>query len=244
MTAAERRVYDARLQWKAVQEGRNPFGGGPLTPKIAAAVEDNYRRQIANAGQKYLRSDDALTQAEKIVARAGGAGGAGTRPPRTTSPGPDDWQARQEALGPAVARSRVGTLDPGEIVFVERFRAGSAAPLEQRLWWLEKGLRVNGNRLPSYDFRWLEMGGLLVDLKSVSNPTVRVIQNRIWKPMNRAWMKHRFVKENFIIDIGDHHLTDELRSGLAAYNKTNSGRRLSRLFVMSRGRIEEIRLST
>lgn len=54
MTAAQKRVQTATKQWEAVQQGRNPFrGNAPLTPQIAAQVEDNYRRWITSGGQIY-----------------------------------------------------------------------------------------------------------------------------------------------------------------------------------------------
>lgn len=55
MTAAQQRTQTATLQWEAVQEGRNPYGTGPLTPKVAAQIEDNYRRWITSGGQIYTR---------------------------------------------------------------------------------------------------------------------------------------------------------------------------------------------
>lgn len=55
MTAAQQRVQTAALQWEAVQQGRNPFGAGPLTPDVAAYVEDNYRRWITSGGQVYIQ---------------------------------------------------------------------------------------------------------------------------------------------------------------------------------------------
>lgn len=97
MTAAERRVYDAQLQWKAVLAGRNPLGRGPLTPEIRAAVEGNYRRRLANAGQVFTGGEDAVQQAEKIVVRAGGGSGSGTRPPRLTSGAMDGDDREQVA---------------------------------------------------------------------------------------------------------------------------------------------------
>lgn len=51
LTAAEQRVQKAASRWEAVQEGRNPFGRGPLTPEIAARVEGDYRRWLASNGQ-------------------------------------------------------------------------------------------------------------------------------------------------------------------------------------------------
>ncbi|MEV8180323.1 hypothetical protein [Specibacter sp. NPDC078692] len=55
MTAAERRVFDARLSWDAVRAGRNPQGRGPLTPQIAAQVEKNYRRWLSTGGQVFVQ---------------------------------------------------------------------------------------------------------------------------------------------------------------------------------------------
>ncbi|QWY79634.1 head maturation protease [Arthrobacter phage Persistence] len=49
MTAAERRVFDARANWDAVRAGRNPFTNrknAPVTPEVAARVEREYRKQI------------------------------------------------------------------------------------------------------------------------------------------------------------------------------------------------------
>jgi hypothetical protein len=75
MTAAELRLSDAERDYQMVLRGRNPWasrgfgrtpdpygaglntvGGGsgaPLTPQIAAAVENNYRRWLATGGQIY-----------------------------------------------------------------------------------------------------------------------------------------------------------------------------------------------
>lgn len=236
---------DAKLQWRAVLEGRNPYGGR-LTPQIAATVERNYRRQLANAGQQYTRAEDAVEQAEKIVVRAsagGGSGGGSKGGGRTAmAAGDDDRAARQDALGPAVDRTRVGQLERPEIAFVERFQSLSDVPLERRLRWPPKGNRVAGQTLPSHDFEWLEREGLLMELKSIGNPTGAVIQNRIWKAMNESWTKHGFVRENFIIDIGDKELAADVKAILASYNHNNSGRRLPRLFIMSRGEITEVAL--
>lgn len=53
MTEAERRLTDSRLRWDAVRQGRNPYSrdGAGLTPKIAAQVENDYRRWLATGGQ-------------------------------------------------------------------------------------------------------------------------------------------------------------------------------------------------
>lgn len=48
MTGAERRIFDAQANWDAVKAGRNPYGRGKLSPQLAAAVENDYRRIILN----------------------------------------------------------------------------------------------------------------------------------------------------------------------------------------------------
>jgi hypothetical protein len=64
MTAAERRLFDAKARWELVQQGVNPFSapsmtprakvmGRPLTPEIAALVEKDYRRWVATGGQVF-----------------------------------------------------------------------------------------------------------------------------------------------------------------------------------------------
>lgn len=55
LTAAQRRVQDATLRWQAVRDGRNPFGKSPLTPKIAAMVEDSYRKTLTTKGEIFTR---------------------------------------------------------------------------------------------------------------------------------------------------------------------------------------------
>jgi hypothetical protein len=66
MTAAERRLFDAEQRWLKVQKGVNPFGNPnlskreaysapPLTPKIAAQVENEYRRLLTTNGEKFIR---------------------------------------------------------------------------------------------------------------------------------------------------------------------------------------------
>lgn len=55
LTAAERRVQKATLDWEAVQEGRNPYGKGPLTPQASATAEKNYRRWLLSSGEIFTR---------------------------------------------------------------------------------------------------------------------------------------------------------------------------------------------
>lgn len=64
MTEAERRLFDAKARWELVQQGINPHGApsmtkrakvntSPLTPKIAAQVEKDYRRWLSTGGQVF-----------------------------------------------------------------------------------------------------------------------------------------------------------------------------------------------
>lgn len=55
MTAAQKRVQKSRLNWEAVQQGRNPYGRGRLTPQISANVEADYRRWLASNGQIFTK---------------------------------------------------------------------------------------------------------------------------------------------------------------------------------------------
>lgn len=66
MTAAERRLFDAKARWELVQQGVNPFNapsmtsraavtGKPLTPQIAAQVEKDYRRWAATGGEIFIQ---------------------------------------------------------------------------------------------------------------------------------------------------------------------------------------------
>jgi hypothetical protein len=60
MTAAERRLHDAQANWDAVRSGVNPWGRGKVSPALAAAAENDFRRIVLNG--------DAVA---KITARKG-----------------------------------------------------------------------------------------------------------------------------------------------------------------------------
>ena len=56
MTEAERRLFDARSRYEAVLDGRNPYDGKtPLTPQVAAQVENDFRRWLNTGGQIYTQ---------------------------------------------------------------------------------------------------------------------------------------------------------------------------------------------
>lgn len=57
MSAAQKRVQQARLNWEAVQPGRHPQSGKKLTPSEAARYEDAYRKTLARGGEVFLPGD-------------------------------------------------------------------------------------------------------------------------------------------------------------------------------------------
>lgn len=232
MTAAERRVADAQLQWQAVLEGRNPLGKGPLTPRIAAAVETNVKRQLANAGQVFTASETATQQAERIVVRAGGGGGGNIKPPVTLTPGAGDepnWAARQAALG---INTHGEVLHPHEIEFMERFLAAG-----HQAEWIR-----SGKFLPTNDFAWLNHEGRPEFELKTTAARFNAIKGRIVDAASRA-AKHQVVKDRFVIDIQDAELNDELRGQLARFNEGRRKYRLRELWVMARGQLHRINLT-
>jgi hypothetical protein len=167
----------------------------------------------------------------------GGSAGGDGRPPtpgRTPAPDPDDsdreaWKARQEATGLDFGRDQ---LEPHEVRTVERLLAQG-----ERIRWIPQDRRTSTS-----DFVWESRGGLAVEMKSTA-PTWGAIHGRIVDAASRAWRNHRVVKDNFLIDIGDHDLPTTDHDRLAGFNlEPHSRYKLRHLWVMSRGRIDEIPL--
>lgn len=54
LTAAQKRLLNARLRYEAALDGRNPYQSGkPVTPDVLAKSENSYRRWLASNGEKY-----------------------------------------------------------------------------------------------------------------------------------------------------------------------------------------------
>lgn len=54
LTAAQKRLLNARLRYEAALDGRNPYQSGkPVTPDVLAKAENSYRRWLASNGEKY-----------------------------------------------------------------------------------------------------------------------------------------------------------------------------------------------
>lgn len=176
----------------------------------------------------------------------GGAGSGGRRPPRTTfgegfGPEPPDrdgmlayWLDRQSALPVSFGGD---VLEPQEVRFVERFlNAG------QQLEWIPKNAR--GKSTPGFDFRWLNNGGIDVELKSTLanyDTTRRAITKDAKKAANHA---ARLVKTRYLVDFEDQAVSADLLRELAGYNVDRRLYRLDQLWVMIRGSIREITLRT
>lgn len=173
---------------------------------------------------------------------AGGAGGGGRPPTRFgTPPDPGDrdrvnryWKTRQDALEGPNFTAAGDVLKPHEVEFAERALAAG-----ERMRWIPQA-----KSSPTNDFVWVSRGGIEVELKSVV-ANAKSIHRRIDDAVIRA-AKHwePMAKSRFIIDIGDAALTEQLREDLAGHNVGRRNYRITQLWVMSQGRIEEIALRT
>lgn len=182
------------------------------------------------------QGQDVVRDATKPETKAGGAGGSGGRrlPPVGPPPDPSDrdawrtyWMGRQQRI-PFDFKDE--TLEPHEVIFAERFwEAGQTAE------WIPR----SKERHPTNDFQWLEKG-LPVELKH-TKPRYETIHGRIVGAASKA-AKQGAVKENFMIDLGDEVLSDELRDRLRGFNVGRQKYRAKHIWVMSKGAIEEIRL--
>ncbi|MFT4288002.1 hypothetical protein [Nocardioides sp.] len=137
------------------------------------------------------------------------------------------WRLRQGALG---IETNGETMTRDEIVFAEHMLA-----LGHELEWLPRDMRT---RRPTNDFRWLSNDGIVCELKTTT-ASYKSIKRLVSGAVRRAGAQD-VVKENFIVNIRGSELTEKLTSQLARYNERNSAHPITRLWVMSRGRLAEI----
>ncbi|MFC6353925.1 hypothetical protein ACFP6B_08505 [Rothia nasimurium] len=119
-------------------------------------------------------------------------------------------------------------LESHEIEFLKRFEAHG-----QTAHWIANDTVLPGvGLIPANDFHWVEKGYQPTELKSSKNQ-YGTIANRIRKAVGGA-KKHEFkvVKENFVIDLGEYHLTPKLYNQLRNYNKNNPENTIRSLWVM------------
>ncbi|WP_301119789.1 hypothetical protein [Mycolicibacterium fortuitum] len=139
------------------------------------------------------------------------------------------WMQRQQAL-PVEFHGDV--LEPSEVRFVERF-----LDLGEQLEWIPK----SQGQTSTNDFLWTSNQGLPIEQKT-TKARYRTIEGRIIDAVKRALINHGVTKDNFIVDIEDVELTDELRAELANYNVGREKYRISKLWVMARGQLHSIDL--
>lgn len=142
---------------------------------------------------------------------------------------PQAVQARQQALGFPVGKG--WELQPHEVEFYERFtKRGEQVRLIQR----------SAARLPTNDFFWVGKG-VEVEVKNPKKAHYGTAASLIQAAVSKA-RAHVFVKDHFIIDLGDRMLTRKLHSQLAEYNVRNPDNRIRALWVMTKGELVEIAL--
>ncbi|BDY33167.1 hypothetical protein hbim_07142 [Mycolicibacterium mageritense] len=204
-----------------------------------------YRERLASdqnsgptIGSATSRTRKGMDETHTPETEAGSTGRPPTKPPTgRTAPGgaaDDNWSEneraqRQTALG---IETHGEDLLRHEIEFVERFLA-----LGHQLEWIARD-RETGK--PTNDFIWLDNDSLIVELKS-PKPRYSTIRNQIHDAVVRA-RAQGVAKQNFIVDLGDKLLTAKLRNQVSLYNRRNPDNTIDRLWVMSRGVLEQIDL--
>lgn len=263
MTAAERRLYDAEQRWISVLEGRNPYASpafgnipdprglraygrstssgarAPLTPKIAAQVEADYRRLLVTNGEKFAAADAV----ESITVRGSsdasrtpaGAGAGGGKPPRSkksgwydNEPDPSDkdaydafWRARQDRLAREHGIDFDGaTLLPAEVRFAERMQRRG----ETFRWINEPARNARGYRGASNDFVWISRSGEQWEHKAPDSASYKAVRNRIRDDLSKG-------KTRFVIDLEDLEADAELLRSLVRYARQG---RIRALAVLSK----------
>lgn len=136
---------------------------------------------------------------------------------------------RQAALGIVPAGEE---LYQHEIESVERLQR-----LGNTIEWLKLAARDgNRGRPPSHDFRWINLGGIFVELKS-RKPKKTAITGAVRASVKSALSNASpTAKENFVIDIGPAVLSEMLRGQLRRYNleqATSPENRITRLWILS-----------
>jgi hypothetical protein len=193
------------------------------------------RRVERNARARARRSESREVTPNPATAGAGGAAQAGGGGATRGRPGGDSrayWKARQDSLPVDFSGER---LEPQEVVFAERFIGLGHHPR-----WIPKDTVA---RRSTNDFEWTNNGGIEVELKA-TRATYKAIHGRIVDAASRAMRNHGVVKSNFMIDLGTHELTAELREQLTGFNVGRRKYRIERLWVLDRAGLHEIVLRT
>ncbi len=134
------------------------------------------------------------------------------------------WAQRQRRLG--FQTGPRWDLEPHEVQFYERF---TDAGQDVRL------IPKSAARKPTNDFRWISRGGVEVEVKRPANPSYASSKQLVQRAVERARKNHGFTKDRFILDFGDHDLSELVRKQLSEYNQRNPLNPVRELWVWSRG---------
>lgn len=123
-----------------------------------------------------------------------------------------------------------------ELQFLQDFEA-----LGHTARWIPHAEELNsqGGALPSNDFAW-EGTEELWELKTPERPLKKNIYRLIRTAVAGA-NKANVVKENFVIYLLDWEVSDQLRKAISEYNQSNPNNKVSRVLIMHKGVLEEIK---
>ena len=140
------------------------------------------------------------------------------------------WRERQLALGFTYGPG--WELESHEVEFFERFA---------QLGLRARPIQRSEARLPTNDFLWLDQQRE-IEVKKPLKAAYGSASQLIRDAVVRARENHGFVKDSFIIDLGNKSLPEKLRNQLAQFNVRNPGNTIRALWVMSQGELIEIEL--
>ena len=159
--------------------------------------------------------------------------GATKRTPPLTPRAEQTWEQRQRRLGFQTGPG--WHLEPHEVSFYERFTdAGNDVRL----------IRTSFVDKPTNDFRWLNQGGIEIEVKRPLRATYASSKSLIQRAVTRAQKNHEFVKDHFMLDFGEQELSDLVRNQLGNYNLRNTENQIRGLWVWSQSELIEIDLRT
>ena len=193
----------------------------PRVVQVPEGIDPGFEYAPGSAQQRAAAQQSMAQRAAPVV--------AAPMPVPVAAPQSLSWPDRQRALGFPYGKG--WELEPHEVEFYERFaKLGLNARLIQR----------SETFMPTNDFYW-EDKGLEIEVKKPKKAHYATASNLISSAVSRA-MDHGFVKDCFIIDLGDKSLTDKLRNQLAQYNLRNPGNRIRLLWALAKGVLIEIAL--
>jgi len=180
----------------------------------------------------------------------GGNDGGGDEPPH--GPEPEDpnspegrayWGRRRDALGIGYPANEIDQIRPAEIKSVERLQA--------RGGHLDYIPRDRSTGKPTNDYLWTPRGAsapMAIEIKSIEDATTLrpgTFPGRIIKAVAKSAVHgEEYRKRNFVLDAGDRLVTADIRRALRRFNLDNPNVAIERLWLLSRGSLEEIHLET